>query len=78
MLNYFRSCHTAKDEGHILEGHVPDADVERLLSERPEARDQVVPGMPNGYPGIEIPVVSTVSHEVILFDDKHHHTFACY
>ena len=28
----FRSCHTAKVDGYVLEGHVPAADVERLLA----------------------------------------------
>jgi hypothetical protein len=36
--NQLRSYHTAKVDGYALEGHVPSADVERLLSERPEAR----------------------------------------
>src|SRR5262245_38498862 len=32
------SCHTGKVEGYVLEGHVPAADVKRLLSERPDAK----------------------------------------
>ena len=48
-----RSCHTAIIDGYTIEGHVPAADIQRLLSERPEAKGLVVPGMPIGFPGME-------------------------
>jgi hypothetical protein len=48
------SCHTAFVEGYVVEGHVPAADVQRLLSERPDARGLTVPGMPIGSPGMEM------------------------
>ena len=48
-----QSCHTARVEGYTLEGHVPAADVLRLLDARPEARGLAVPGMPSGSPGME-------------------------
>ena len=73
-----RSCHTAKVDGYVIEGHVPAADVERLLSERPEARGLAVPGMPTGSPGMEMPGVSPDSYEVILFDDKQSQVFSRY
>jgi len=47
------SCHTAMVEGYVIEGHVPAADIKRLLSERPQARGLAVPGMPVGSPGME-------------------------
>lgn len=47
------SCHTATVDGYIVEGHVPAADIKRLLTERPEARGIAVPGMPIGSPGME-------------------------
>lgn len=47
------SCHTATVGGYVIEGHVPAADVRRLLAERPEARGLAVPGMPVGSPGME-------------------------
>lgn len=47
------SCHTAKIEGYAIEGHVPVEDVERLLTERPDAIGLAVPGMPLGSPGME-------------------------
>lgn len=46
------SCHTAHVEGYVIEGHVPAADVRRLLAERPEAIGLSVPGMPYGSPGM--------------------------
>ena len=46
------SCHTAKVEGYIIEGHVPTADIRRLLAERPNAVGLSVPGMPWGSPGM--------------------------
>ncbi len=36
----------------MLEGHVPVADIRRLLSERPDAVGLAVPGMPYGSPGM--------------------------
>jgi hypothetical protein len=72
------SCHTAKIDGYVLEGHVPATDVEKLLSERPKARGLAVPGMPFGSPGMEVPGVSPDSYEVILFDDKQDKVFSRY
>ena len=46
------SCHTAKVAGYAIEGHVPPADIRRLLSERPDAVGLAVPGMPYGSPGM--------------------------
>ncbi|MFD2174808.1 DUF411 domain-containing protein [Rhodobacter lacus] len=52
-----RSCHTARIETtggarYVIEGHVPPADIRRLLAERPAARGLAVPGMPLGAPGM--------------------------
>lgn len=46
------SCHTGTVDGYVLEGHVPAADIRRLLSERPDAFGLAVPGMPYGSPGM--------------------------
>ncbi|WP_199221321.1 DUF411 domain-containing protein [Maritimibacter sp. 55A14] len=46
------SCHTGKIDGYMIEGHVPAADIRRLLIERPEAVGLAVPGMPYGSPGM--------------------------
>ena len=48
------SCHTAFINGYFIEGHVPANDVQRLLSERPNALGLTVPGMPTGSPGMEV------------------------
>ena len=48
------SCHTAFIDGYFVEGHVPAGDVQRLLSERPDALGLTVPGMPIGSPGMEM------------------------
>ena len=49
------SCHTAKIAGYAIEGHVPAADIKRLLKEKPKAIGLAVPGMPAGSPGMESP-----------------------
>jgi hypothetical protein len=46
------SCHTAEIEGYMVEGHVPVADIRKLLAERPDAVGLAVPGMPYGSPGM--------------------------
>ncbi len=47
------SCHTAKVDGYTVEGHVPAADVQKMLKERPKITGIAVPGMPAGSPGME-------------------------
>ena len=47
------SCHTAVVNGYTVEGHVPAADVHRLLKQKPKAKGLAVPGMPLGSPGME-------------------------
>jgi hypothetical protein len=49
------SCHTAKIDGYVIEGHVPAGDIRRLLAERPDAGGLAVPGMPMGSPGMDSP-----------------------
>ena len=49
------SCHTALVGGYLLEGHVPAADVKKLLAEKPQALGLAVPGMPVGSPGMDGP-----------------------
>jgi hypothetical protein len=64
------SCHTAVVDGYVIEGHVPVADVQRLLRERPAVRGLAVPGMPTGSPGMEIPGRPADAYEVLAFDDQ--------
>lgn len=62
-----RSCHTAKVGDYVLEGHVPAADVRRLLAEHPQVVGLAVPGMPKGSPGMEMPDGSKDKYEVVAF-----------
>ncbi len=61
------SCHTAKIDGYMVEGHVPATDIKRLVAERPEAVGLTVPGMPIGSPGME-QGDETEPYEVLLID----------
>ncbi len=47
------SCHTAKVGNYVVEGHVPAADIQRLLKEKPAIAGIAAPGMPAGSPGME-------------------------
>ncbi len=51
----YGSCHTARVDGYVVEGHVPAADVRRLLETRPRAVGLAVPRMPIGSPGMDGP-----------------------
>ncbi len=48
-----RSCHTTTVGGYVVEGHVPAADIKRLLAQKPKAKGIAVAGMPIGSPGME-------------------------
>jgi len=47
------ACHTAVINGYVVEGHIPAADIKRLLREQPDVAGIAVPGMPIGSPGME-------------------------
>ena len=64
-----QSCHTAIVDGYIIEGHVPVAEINRLLAERPAGVvGLAVPGMPIGSPGMEVPGVANQPYDVLAFD----------
>ena len=65
---HMRSCHTAFVDGYVIEGHVPAADVKRLLAERPEVAGLAVPEMPIGSPGMEGP--NPEPYDVLTFGGK--------
>ncbi|MCB8992103.1 MAG: CopG family transcriptional regulator [Ardenticatenaceae bacterium] len=65
---HLQSCHTAVVDGYVIEGHVPAAEVERLLAERPDIAGLSVPGMPVGSPGMESPGAADQPYDVIAFD----------
>ncbi len=60
------SCHTAEVAGYFIEGHIPADDVKRLLAEKPDAKGLVVPGMPSGSPGMEVPGGAVERYDVEL------------
>ena len=59
-------CHTGVIDGYVIEGHVPAADIRRLLAERPRAAGLAVPGMPQGSPGME--TGKSEPYDLLLFD----------
>jgi len=61
-----QSCHTGIVNGYTVEGHVPAADIQRLLREKPKAKGLAVPGMPMGSPGMEGP--RSDAYSVVQFD----------
>lgn len=63
------SCHTARMGKYFIEGHVPAAEIARVLREQPKARGITVPAMPLGSPGMESPTGKTMAYDVFLVDD---------
>ncbi len=63
------SCHTAVVDGYVVEGHVPAADIKRMLSERPPIKGISAPGMPVGSPGMEMGD-RKAPYSVVTFDDR--------
>ena len=63
-----RSCHTGIiNDRYLAEGHVPPADIKRMLKEQPMVLGLAVPGMPIGSPGMEVPGVKPQAYQVIAF-----------
>jgi hypothetical protein len=63
-----QSCHTAIVDGYVIEGHVPVAEIERLLTERLEVVGLAVIGMPAGSPGMDDGNLTNESFDVVSFD----------
>lgn len=70
-----QSCHTAIIDGHVIEGHVPVQDIEKLLAEGGEKSGLAVPGMPVGSPGMEQGGM-TEPYQVIRFSKTDRSVFA--
>lgn len=61
-------CHTAIIDGMTFEGHVPIADMKRVLTTKPRGvRGLAVAGMPLGSPGMEAPGQRAASFNVMAF-----------
>ena len=72
-----RSCHTAKVGGYVIEGHVPAADIKRLLAQKPTgAVGLSVPGMVAGSPGMEVPGRSDRYRVMLIQKDGRHTVWA--
>ncbi len=72
------SCHTGEIKGYMIEGHVPPADIRRLLAERPDAVGLAVPDMPYGSPGMG-PESEREAYDVFLIrQDGSTEVFASY
>lgn len=63
-----QSCHTALVDGYVVEGHVPVAEIHRLLKEKPAVAGLAVAGMPIGSPGMEVPGQRPQTYNVLTFD----------
>jgi len=63
-----RSCHTGTVDGYLIEGHVPVADIQKLLQTRPKVVGIAAPGMPAGSPGMEMPGGAVTPYDVVAFD----------
>ncbi len=62
------SCHTAIIDGIAFEGHVPIADVKRVLAQHPKGvAGLAVAGMPMGSPGMEMAGMKAQAYDVIAF-----------
>jgi len=60
-----QSCHTALVQGYVIEGHVPAADIQRLLREKPKVLGLTAPGMPGAGPGMD---TGKDPYDVLTFD----------
>ena len=65
ITSALESCHTGMIDGYVVEGHVPAADIRRLLDLRPDAVGLAVPEMPYGSPGMG-PETEREAYDVIL------------
>ena len=61
------SCHTAIVDGYVIEGHVPAAEIIRLITNRPDVIGIGVAGMPPGSPGMDIAGFEKDPYDVIAF-----------
>lgn len=62
-----RSCHTAIVNDYIVEGHVPAADIKKLLAQNKRLQGIATPGMPQSAPGMDVPG-ATDSYQVVAFN----------
>ncbi len=78
MPDRYASCHTASAGGYVLEGHVPAAEVKRLLATRPKAIGLAAPGMPAASPGMDVPGRKDPYDVLLVGTDGQSMVFATY
>jgi hypothetical protein len=62
------SCHTALVHDYVVEGHVPPADIRRLIASKSRViRGLAVPGMPAGSPGMDVGHNHRQAYKVFAF-----------
>jgi hypothetical protein len=71
-------CHTAVVSDYFVEGHVPAADIQRMLAEAPAARGLAVPGMPMGSPGMGAMGTGDPFDVLLVLNDGSTQVFASY
>lgn len=72
------SCHTAIVNGYVVEGHVPAADIIKMITDKPNIAGISVPGMPVGTPGMDMGGKKD-AYQVVSFDkDNNYKTFNSY
>jgi len=62
------SCHTMEVAEYVIEGHIPEAAIQKLLTEKPDIKGIGMAGMPSGSPGMPGPkngefVIYEITHE---------------
>jgi hypothetical protein len=62
------SCHTMEIGGYVVEGHIPEKAVSKLLNEKPDIKGIGMAGTPSGSPGMPGPktqdfVIYEITHE---------------
>jgi len=71
------SCHTAIIDGMAFEGHVPIADMKRVIAQHPKGvRGLAVAGMPMGSPGMEVAGMRPQAYDVIAFGPSGRRVYA--
>ena len=66
MPSRYGSCHVARAGKYVVEGHVPAADIKKLLKQKPKAIGLAVPAMPLGSPGMEMEDGRSEPYETLL------------
>ncbi|WP_341677262.1 DUF411 domain-containing protein [Niveibacterium sp. SC-1] len=76
MPDKYASCHSTRIAGYVVEGHVPAADVRKLLAEKPKALGIAAPGMPQSAPGMDTGGKAVPYDTLLVMRDGSARTFA--